>query len=73
MTLDLQFKIKENEYYKTYLREHSYWYKTLNRNPSSFKIFEEEVKEFYGLRPIDRISKALTTIEMVQSIMTSLK
>lgn len=73
MTLDLQFKIKENEYYKTYLREHSYWYKTLNRDPNTFKAFEEEVKEFYGLRPVDRITKALNTIEMVQSIMSTLR
>lgn len=73
MTLDLQFKIKENEYYQRYLREHSYWYKSLNRNPETFKTFEEEAKEFYGLRPVDKINKALDTIEMLQSIMSTLK
>lgn len=73
MTLDIQFKIKNNPNYIRYLRENSYWYKTLNRNPESFKIFEEEVKEKYQLRPTDRIEKTLDTISLLQNIITSMK
>lgn len=73
MTLDIQFRIKNNPLYKQYLREHSYWYKQLTRNPNSFKNFEEEVKNFYKLRPADRINKMLETIELVQSFMTAFK
>ena len=73
MILDLQFKIKNNPKYLQYLREHSYWYKILNRNPLMFRAFEEKVKEDYRLRASDRITKALSTIEMVQNIFTSLK
>ena len=73
MILDLQFKIKNNTKYLQYLREHSYWYKILNRNPLMFRAFEEKVKEDYRLRASDRITKALSTIEMVQNIFTSLK
>ena len=40
MTLELQFKIKNNPYYLKYLRENSIWYKKLNREPETFKIFE---------------------------------
>ena len=40
MILDLQFRIKSNPRYIEYLREHSYWYKFLNRNPNSFGAFE---------------------------------
>ena len=73
MVVDLQFKIKGNPNYKRYLREHSYWYKLLNRDPASFSQFVEEVKDAYGLRPEDRIKKALDTIEIMQSLMSSLK
>lgn len=73
MSLEIQFKIKNNPNYLRYLRENSYWYKYLNRNPKLFKQFEEEVKEKYQLRPMDRISKALSTIEMLQSIMSTIK
>lgn len=73
MILDLQFKIKNNPYYVRYIRENSYWYKILNRNPSKFKNFEEEVKERYGLRPSDRIEKALDAFNLIQNMITSLK
>lgn len=73
MTVELQLKIKNNPNYIRYLREHSYWYKTLNRNPLSFKNFEEEVKDFYQLRPSDKISHALEALEMVQTLMSSFK
>lgn len=73
MILEIQFKIKNNPRYIQYIREHSYWYKILNRNPLMFKDFEEKVKEDYKLRVSDRISRALNTIEMFQNIVSSLK
>lgn len=73
MTLDIQFKIKNNPNYQKYIRENSYWYKILNRNPYSFKNFEEEVKEKYHLRPTDRISRTLDAIEMIQAVVSKLK
>ena len=73
MTLDIQFKIKNNQHYIRYLRENSYWYKILNRNPESFKTFEEEVKEKYGLRPTDRIEKALEAFSLIQNMISSMK
>ena len=73
MTLELQFKIKNNPNYIRYLRENSYWYKILNRNPLTFKKFEEEVKEKYGLRPTDRIEKAIKTFSLIQNMISNLK
>jgi len=73
LILDLQFKIKNNPKYLQYLREHSYWYKILNRNPLMFEKFVDKVKEDYKLRTSDRITKALSTIEMFQNIISSLK
>ena len=73
MNLETQFKLKNNPLYIKYLRENSYWYKMLNREPNSFKNFEEEVKINYKLRPEDRISQALDYIEMIETVMSTLK
>ncbi len=72
MSLEVQFKLKNNPLYIQYLRENSIWYKHLNRDPDTFKIFEEEVKDAYQLRPTDRISKALETIELVQNVLATM-
>lgn len=73
MELITQYSLKQNPYYIRYLRENSYWYKKLNRDPSTFKEFENEVKENYELRPIDRISKTLDLIETIGAIINTLK
>ena len=73
MTLELQFKIKNNPDYLRYIRENSYWYKILNRNPLMFKTFEEEVKKEYHLRTSDKISRALSTIELLSNVVSNLK
>lgn len=73
MELDIQFRIRNNPNYIKYIRENSYWYKILNRNPGAFKMFEEEVKEKYLLRPTDKIGKALDAIEMIQNVLSTLK
>lgn len=73
MTLEIQFKIKNNPHYLQYIRENSYWYKLLNRNANLFPKFEEEVKEKYGLRPSDRITKALESFEILQNLLATFK
>ena len=73
MTLDIQFKIKNNPNYNRYIKEQSYWYKILNRNPYMFKKFEDEVKENYHLRASDRISRTLDAIEFIQNVVSNLK
>lgn len=73
MALELQFKIKNNPQYLRYIRENSYWYKLLNRDMHLFPKFEEEVKEKYGLRPGDRITKALQTFEILQNVLATFK
>lgn len=73
MTLDIQFKLKNNQNYTRYLRENSYWYKTLNRHPEAFKIFEEEVKTHYGLRPTDRLERAVEAFSLLQNVISTMK
>ncbi len=71
MSLDIQFKLKDNPDYLKYLRENSWWYKVLNRNPNEFKRFEEEVKKNLHLNRVDKIEKTLSTIEMLEKILVT--
>lgn len=73
MSLDIQFKLKSNPNYIKYIRENSIWYKKLTRNPNLFNDFVDEVKEKYKLRPVDKITTTLNTIEMLQNIMSTIK
>lgn len=72
MNLDIQFKIKSDANYIKYLRENSYWYKILNRNPEKFSDFVNEMKERYRLRPTDKISDAADKLEFVKTILSVL-
>lgn len=73
MTLDLQFKIKQNPNLYRYLRENSYWYKELNRNPSSLKQMEQEMKNRYQLTTSDKINQVSKSLEMVRTFMDVLQ
>ncbi len=73
MSLDVQFKIKENESYLNYLRSHSHWYKILNRNPNEFKNFEKEVKSAQRLYRVSKIENTLETFEMLEKLLVGLK
>ena len=63
MTNEVNSKLKSNPLYIKYLREHSYYYKLLNR----------EVKKEYKLRGIDRISKLSDYMDLFSSIVSNLK
>lgn len=73
MSLDLQFKLKQNPLYIKFLREYSYWYKYLNRSDTYFKDFELEMKKIYKLNTSDKISKTLDTIEMIETLFSALQ
>lgn len=73
MSLEIQFRLKNNPLYIKYLHENSYWYKILTRNPNMINNFIEEVKAFYGLRTSDKINKALSKFEMISNIISALK
>lgn len=72
MTRETQYKIKMNPNYIKYLRENSFWYKELNRN-DDFKLFENEVKNNYKLRTIDKIEKVTDSLDFIARIMSTLK
>ncbi|MFI3307598.1 MAG: YlbE-like family protein [Mycoplasmatota bacterium] len=72
MELGLQFKLKQNPIYLNYLRENSYWYKILNRNPYMYDELVKEAKKAYGLRPTDKINKAFDTFNLISSVFSNM-
>lgn len=73
MTIDTQIKINNDMRLKSFIRENPIWYKRLNRDPRSFKVFTEDMKDKYKLKPSDRINKALDNISMLQAFLDVLK
>ncbi len=73
MELDIQFKLMKNTKMKKYLKENSYWYKYLNRNPNNYDKFITDMKDKYKLRPTDKINSAIENIELVNSVLNVIK
>ena len=73
MVYDIQRRIDNDINLKRYLRENSYWYKRLNRNPNSFSSFVNEMKVNYKLTTGDKINRTIDNISMLESFLDVLK
>lgn len=73
MNFNVQIELNNNPDFKRYVRENSYWYKTLNRNPYMIEKLKEEIKEKYRLRTTDKLNNALKTLELIQNVVSTLK
>ena len=73
MTLDTIMKINEDFRQKQFLREHSYWYKYLNRSSIYYTDFIKEMKNIYKLNPTDKINKIVNDINMFKTFLEVLK
>lgn len=73
MELSIKIIIDSNPNYKLYLRNNSYWYKILNRNPELINNFIEEVKDKYKLRFTDKVNNLIDKIDMVERFMGALR
>lgn len=69
MDLSAQFKLNENNLLHRYIRENSYWYKILNRNPSLISNMTDEMKDKYKLHTSDKIEEIGNKISMIESIL----
>ena len=56
-----------------YLKENSYYIKKLNRNKNEFENFSNFVKDKYGLRVTDKISKTIDNIDLISTLLSTLK
>ena len=73
MHLDILMKIKENPIELKFLREHSYWYKYLNRDSKYYKEFIDDMKKTYKLTPTDKINKIINDIDAFKNLLDVLK
>lgn len=73
MTIELQQIINSNPLYIKFLREYSYWYKSLNRNPEFFNEFVRDMKNKYKLNPTDKLNRMLDNINMLGTFLDVLK
>jgi len=73
MDLQTQMIIRNNPNIHRYLRENSYWYKYLNRDPTSIKILEMEMKERYKITTEDKISNVSRNVEMISAVLNILR
>lgn len=73
MRLDIVHAVRSNPPLQHYLKYHSYWYKELNRNPSSIKELEREMKKEYKLTAEDKINKINERIGLVASFLDVLR
>ena len=73
MQVETRIRIKSDPNLYRYLGENSYWYKYLNRNPIFIKKLEEEMKEKYKLRSVDKIENISNTIKLVESFLEVIK
>lgn len=73
MRLDVKNRIDSDVNLKKYLKENSYWYTLLNRNPNYIKIMIEEMKKKYKLTNEDKIKKINNSIIMMKEFLDILK
>ena len=73
MDISLQIKIKNTKNYYKYLKENSFFFKELNRNPNNYKKFEEFIKEKYRLKLTNKLEDAYSSIELISSILKNIK
>ena len=73
MEVIVQQKLNADEKMLSYLKENSYWYKDLNRNGDNYNAFVKAMKEKYHLRITDKISDAIDNIDLISSVLDTLK
>ena len=72
MDIYLQNKFKEDKKMYQYLKDNSYYYKELNRDPLFYKKFVSNMKELYHERVIDKVSNAVSSIDLIEGIIKAL-
>ena len=63
----------ENEKLLNRLMENSYYIKYLNRNPNYLKNFKKDMEIIYKERPTDKLNNMLDGVDMISSIIDTMK
>ena len=73
MNLECIVKIKNDVMLQKYIRENSYWYKILNRNPAMIEYAMDEMKKQYKLMTADKINEISNKLDLVRTFMNAFK
>ena len=73
MQLNVQNALMQDAKMHSFLRENSQWYKYLNRSSSNYDTFIKAMKKQYRLNPTDKISDAIDNIDLISSVIQTLK
>ena len=65
-------QLKKDGYYE-YLKENSFLIKDLYRHPENYKKIVEYFKEKYHLKITDKISNAIDSVEMLNTVFNTIK
>ena len=68
MEVSLALKLKENEKLHRYLKEHSYYYIKLNRNPKYYDELLSEYKKYNRSNHFDKINNAIDNAELISNV-----
>lgn len=72
MNKNISLKILENPKLLSHLMEQSYWVKYLNRN-NNYELFKKEMKVLYKERISDKVNEVVDGVDMISSIIDSVK
>ena len=73
MQLNTIFELKKDTKMHNYLRENSEWYKLLNRSAYNYDVYVKAMKKKYRLNITDKISDTIENVDMIASIINTVK
>ena len=73
MRYDILLRIRTDPNIFSYLKYHSYWYKSLIRNPDSINIMISEMKKEYKLTAADKLSDMNDKLKTIRTFLEVLK
>ena len=73
MDIKTQILIRNNPNLYNFLREESYWYKYLNRDPNYLEDVELAMKNKYKLTTKDRLEKLNQSMNLLNNFMDIMK
>lgn len=73
MEVQTQVSLREDEKNFKHLKENSYYIKYLNRGDITYKKFASDMKVMYKERTSDKVSSFIDNIDLVSTIIDTLK
>ncbi len=73
MQLITLYALKNDDKMHKFLRENSEWYKYLNRSAGNYQVFVKAMKKKYKLNPTDKIASTLDNIDLISSVIQTIK